>query len=163
MELKERIIKAIIELRVHGLANGGTIGYHAGWCDDVADRLADTLSLIKELTEENEAWQKSLITQKENADKAYYELACELENLRAENERLKNRITFQVVMPDEKMEEIKAECLERVELDVRKCRADTVRKMQERLIAEFRKDDRMNYYIRKTLDQIAKEMLEGEK
>ena len=39
-------------------------------------------------------------------------------------------------------------------------RADTVRKMQERLIAEFRKDDRMNYYIRMTLDQIAKEMLE---
>ena len=30
----------------------------------------------------------------------------------------------------------------------------------ERLIAEFRKDDRMNYYIRMTLDQIAKEMLE---
>lgn len=28
------------------------------------------------LTAENEAWQKSLITQKENADKAYYELAC---------------------------------------------------------------------------------------
>ena len=39
---------------------------------------------------------------------------------------------------------------------------DTVRKMQERLIAEFRKDDRMNFYLRKTLDQIAKEMLEGE-
>jgi hypothetical protein len=48
-----------------------------------------SLSLINELTEENEAWQKSLITQKENADKAYYELACEVENLRAENERLK--------------------------------------------------------------------------
>ncbi len=41
--------------------------------------------------------------------------------------------------------------------------ADTVRKMQERLIAEFRKDDRMNYYIRKVLDQIAKEMVEDNK
>ena len=51
--------------------------------------LRDALSLIKELTEENESWQKSLITQKENADKAYYELACEVENLRAENERLR--------------------------------------------------------------------------
>ena len=39
-------------------------------------------------------------------------------------------------------------------------KADTVREMQERLIAEFRKDDRMNYYIRMTIDQIAKEMLE---
>ena len=44
---------------------------------------------IKELTEENEAWQKALITEKENADKAYYELACEVENLRDENERLR--------------------------------------------------------------------------
>ena len=42
-------------------------------------------------------------------------------------------------------------------------KADTVRKMQERLIAEFRKDGRMNYYLRMTLDQIAKEMcLEGD-
>ena len=39
-------------------------------------------------------------------------------------------------------------------------KADTVRKMKERLIAEFRKDDRMNYYLRKTLDQVAKEMEE---
>ena len=42
------------------------------------------------LSEENESWQKSLITEKENADKAYYELACEVENLRAENERLRS-------------------------------------------------------------------------
>lgn len=42
-------------------------------------------------------------------------------------------------------------------------KADTVRKMQDRLIAEFRKDDRMNYYLRMTLDQIAKEMVDGEK
>ena len=33
----------------------------------------------------------------------------------AEIERLKNSITFQVVMPDEKMESIKAECLKRVD------------------------------------------------
>ena len=40
-------------------------------------------------------------------------------------------------------------------------KADTAKKMQERLIAEFRKDDRMNYYLRMTLDQITKEILEG--
>ena len=63
-------------------------------CLDVL--VVDTLALIssqeqriKELTEENEAWQKALITEKENADKAYYELACEVENLRDENERLR--------------------------------------------------------------------------
>lgn len=48
------------------------------------------------LTEENEAWQKALITEKENAGKAYYELACEVEDLRAENERLRG-----VGLPDE--------------------------------------------------------------
>ena len=46
---------------------------------------------IKELTEENEAWQKRLIATEEKADKAYYELACEVENLRTESDRLKAR------------------------------------------------------------------------
>ena len=41
--------------------------------------------------------------------------------------------------------------------------ADTVRKMQERLRQEFRKDGRSNYYIKMTIDQIAKEMLEDTK
>ena len=63
MELEEQITKAIMELRTHGLAYGGTIGYHAGWCDDVADRLADAISLIKKLTEENER----LIAKERNA------------------------------------------------------------------------------------------------
>lgn len=48
----------------------------------------EALSLIKELTEENEAWQKQLISTEEKSGKAYYELACEVEDLRAENERL---------------------------------------------------------------------------
>lgn len=43
----------------------------------------------------------------------------ELAKKDAEIERLKNSITFQVTMPDEKMEEIKNECLERVELGVK--------------------------------------------
>jgi uncharacterized coiled-coil DUF342 family protein len=40
-------------------------------------------------------------------------------------------------------------------------KADTVRKFAERFISELRKDGRMNYYIRKVLEQIVKEMLEG--
>ena len=88
--------------------------------------------------------------------------------LTEENERLKNSITFQVVMPDDKMEEIKAECLERVELDVKKCRADTVRKMQERLEAEtITIQDHTgklgSVVLVSTIDQIAKEILENGK
>lgn len=43
---------------------------------------------ISKLTEENEAWQKQLITTEEKSGKAYYDLACEVENLRAENQNL---------------------------------------------------------------------------
>ena len=92
MELKEHIIKAIIELRVHGLDNGGTIGYHAEWCDDVADRLVNAISLIKELTEENE----KLLTALANYDRQTevriaeeYYTAEAYEELREENERLR--------------------------------------------------------------------------
>lgn len=87
--------------------------------------------------------------------------------LTEESERLRNRITCQVVLPDEKLEEIKNECLERVELDIKKIEADTVRKMQERLRIYFGTYV-LSYKIPlsealKAIDQIAKEMLEGEK
>ena len=53
MELnRDQIKKAIMELRRHGLSYGGTIGYHAGWCDDVADRITDAIALIKEQEEQ---------------------------------------------------------------------------------------------------------------
>lgn len=86
-----------------------------------------------------------------------------VEKLTAENERLKNSITFQVVMPDDKIEEIKAECLERVELDVKECRADTVRKMYEKLKEKYTNHSWGGFYVPDyMIDQIAKEMLEGE-
>lgn len=92
------------------------------------------------------------------------ECRVKFKRLTEENERLKNSITFQVVMPDEKMEEIKAECLERVALDVKECRADTVRKMQERLRKEaypFPCAIGTEYAVPYCkIDQIAKEMLE---
>lgn len=47
---------------------------------------------IKKLTEENEAWQKALITEKEESGKAYYDLACKAEELCAENEELKAKM-----------------------------------------------------------------------
>jgi coenzyme F420-reducing hydrogenase delta subunit len=45
---------------------------------------------------------------------------------------------------------------------IAEAKADTVKEFAERLTAEFRKDGRMNYYIRMTLDQIKKEMLKEE-
>lgn len=74
--------------------------------------VADALALIKELTEENEAWQKQLLSQKEKAGKAYYELACEVEDLRAKNENLH------------------ASCTE-LTRNLHECKADAVREMRE--------------------------------
>ena len=44
----------------------------------------------------------------------------------AEIERLRNRITCQIVIPDEKLEEIKNECLERVELDIKEIKTQAI-------------------------------------
>lgn len=78
-----------------------------------------------------------------------------INELTEENERLKSvEFTCGFVKPHKVLE-----CP--IFDEIERTKTDTVRKMKERLIAEFRKDDRMNYYLRKTLDQIAKE-LEGE-
>ena len=80
--------------------------------------------------------------------------------LSEENERLRNRITCQVVLSDEKVEEIKNECLARVELDIKAIKSDTVREMQER-ITEYA----TNGYPRKVrldvIDRIVEEMVDG--
>ena len=52
------------------------------------ERLHATRTELTRVQEENEAWQMQLISEEEKANKAYYELACEVEDLRAENERL---------------------------------------------------------------------------
>ncbi len=80
---------------------------------------------IGELTEENKAWQKQLISTEEKSGKAYYNLACEVEDLRAENEKLAHSCT-----------ELTQECKKwqgRVKIECEYTRADTVRKMQEML------------------------------
>ena len=56
-----------------------------------------------------------------------------IKELTEENERLRNRVVCKVVIPDDKIEEIKNECLERVELNIKAIQADTVREMQERV------------------------------
>lgn len=82
----------------------------------------------------------------------------------AEIEKLKNSISFQVVMPDEKLEEIKAECLARVELDINAIRAKAITEFAERLKAheclpEYPWDE--PFVLAGCIDQIAKE-LKGE-
>ena len=140
MELKEQIIKQM-----------------QGWCDNMCENaclkgeslngkihtceicfpntVKNALSLIKELTEENEAWQKQLIATEEKSGKAYYELACEVEDLRAIAEQYQKQF-----------EEAKA---------------DTIRKMQERLKKAFNFGHTiLEKSICDIIDQIAKEMLE---
>lgn len=52
-------------MRKRGLSNGSSLGYHAGWCDEVADLLENALALIRELAEENAA-RKGLNTMLDN-------------------------------------------------------------------------------------------------
>lgn len=94
----------------------------------------DTLSLINELAEENER----LRAEKE---------AIEIFNkdYKSINKRLKEQL-------DDKCDR----CIERE-------RADTVRKMQERLEKECLIDRGYEVLLEGTIDQIAKEMLEGTK
>lgn len=47
----DKIEKALHELRRIGLSNGGSLGYHAGWCDAVADVLEEA---IRDLRAEND-------------------------------------------------------------------------------------------------------------
>ena len=117
---------------VGGTSERQILGTCQGWL------MKDALSLIKKLTKEVEDL-KAIAEQYQKQFEDCYE---EKAKLTEENERLH------------------ASCTELTQ-NLHECKADTVRKMQERLIAEFRKDDRMNYYLRKTLDQIAKEMEEG--
>ena len=150
----------------------------------MCDMSADALSLINELTEENKAWQKQLIAKEEKADKAYYELACEVEDLRAENENLHascTELTRKCASLTEendkltrnlKIANLQIECKERIlesymlqygtvadkEVFLKKERADTVREMQERLCEGRVSND--NVVI--VANQIAKEMLEDE-
>lgn len=167
-----------------------------GWFNH--DILVDAVAVItsqeqriKELTEENEAWQKQLISTKEQAGKAYYDLACEVEDLRAENERLRgvgipdNEVYIR--LSDAKHAIMEYACNQTVSkyASAEICKAvrngaegamneldyitpvkvapiaDTVREMQERLYDLIADADDVNPVSYSQIDQIAKEVLEG--
>ena len=101
----------------------------------------NALALINELAEENERL-ASLCTSKDVI----------IGDMNAENERLRAEISVKKKLLDKSVE---------VE---DKVKADTVRKMQERLLKRFGDDSNRvfsNYNIHRYIDQIAKEMLEG--
>lgn len=128
--------------RGQSVENGEYIGCSNRLMADALALITSQEQRIKELTEELEnerSWADSMI---DNLRDDISELAKENERLRAENQSYA---------------ELEQGCYV---TGYKKMKADTVRNMQERLIAEFRKDGRMNYYLRMTLDQIAKEMLE---
>jgi hypothetical protein len=134
MELKrDEIIKALECCSNNDECAGEACPYYKTGCEKNMPK--DSLSLIKELTEENE--------------------------------RLSNRTTCQVVFPDEKLEEIKNECLERVELDIKAIQADTIQKMYKMLHDKVKtiytdENDRLWYDIveLEDIDRIVEELKE---
>lgn len=102
---------------------------------------ADALSLIKELTQANEQLSESY----DHLEKTKDELLAERSRLTEENERI-------------------SQSLANSKSILANSRADTVRKMQERLTTFFANDDNLKYnevdaeYINEMIDQIAKEM-----
>lgn len=113
----------------------------------------DALSLIKELTEENEKLLTALANYDRQTDvriaEEYYTVEA-YEELREENERLRAEVSVKKKLLDK--------C---VDLEDR-VRADTVRKMQERLKKAFNFGHTiLEKSICDIIDHIAKEMLEG--
>ena len=159
-------------------------GFRTPICDGLYAKLPNVESLadylishgvIKELTEENEAWQKQLIATEEKSGKAYYEIACEVENLRKENENLHascTELTQKCASLTEENERL-SQSLANTKSILANSKADTVRKMQEIITANYAvskvhyaKDEAPTITYQLTnwqLDQIAKEMLEGSK
>lgn len=142
---REQIIKAIAELRKHGLANGGALGYHAGWCDEVADTL-------EELTEENEALQKELIATQEKADKEYYELALEIDKVQSENELVKKFCG----VDSNAVETFREYVCNRIN----RAKALTARKMQYMIQARCMKGGIYPSFVERTIENVAKELAE---
>lgn len=136
------------------------------------------------LTDENEAWQKQLITAEEQADKAYYNLACEVEDLRGENARLHASCTeferkcASLNDENERLKEIlhtdiRFVCVSRgsgktnhlkevARLRMDEVRAYAVREMHSKIKDRCIKGGIYPAFVARTIDQIAKEMLEGD-
>ena len=83
-----------------------------------------------------------------------------IKELTEKNERLRNWCENKIVLDNDELKEVKTACLERIKLDVKRIKTDTVREFAEKLKKGFRKYDRANWAVRAIIDQIVKEMLE---
>lgn len=69
-----------------------------------------------------------------------------INELESENARLANRITYRVTIPDNKLEKIKKECIERVEIDKEKLLKQFAERLKERLKDNVNGDN-VDYYV----------------
>ena len=124
-------------------------------------RLRSEVSVKKKLLCKAETRIEVLEEAKKQLEIDNFNANMNLETVAEENERLKNRITCQVILPEEKMEEIKNECLERVELDVKAVQADTLEEYRKRVYRKMEKYTIFGReYMQRIMREVAKEMLE---
>lgn len=116
---------------------------------------ADALALIKELADENESLTKTVKVRGETIEKLQFSVTDISEDNRKLTEKNEGLIAEMTHLELHREADIKA---------FKALKADTVRKMQERLHERF--GDRAAYtasHCHEAIDRIAEEMLEGEK
>lgn len=153
MELnKEQIIKALECCTYGGDVTKSQVEvcspcpyFNEGNCTDILKENA--LSLIKELTEESKKWEQAY----DCMDSACRELSSKCDELTEENESLKTQ------------RRVLAVGLKDMRKEIRGIKADTVRKMHSEIKDRCIKGGIYPAFVKSTIDQIAKEMLEGEK
>ena len=96
---------------------------------ECANLAKNTLLLIKELAEEV----ANLKAIAEQYQKQFEDCAEDRAKLTEENERLKNWCENKIVLDNDELKEVKTACLERIKLDVKRIKTDTVRKFAKRL------------------------------
>lgn len=146
----EDVMRAIAELRKRGLSNGGGLGYHAGWCDEVADLLESVNALLREKDAKIAELQSIAEYQQSSNMKRWFEL----------QEKDK-----QIAEKDAEIERLRYN-LEAV-LEERADHSDAIAEFAERLkhtlcINNEENTEFFDYaYTLETIDQIAKEMKEN--
>ena len=167
----EKIIKT---LRNHGFNNGATLGYHASWCDEAADRLEEyeeqciafceilpTCEGCSGKTEEGVRTEdcvyaiNNLYCMK-RARENYFAMKAKVEELTEENERLKAvEFTCGFIKPHKVLE-----CP--IFDEIERTKADTVRKMHSEIKVRCIEGGIYPAFVARVIEDVASEMAEGE-
>ena len=122
----------------------------------------DALSLIKELTEDVERLRKQCGEIIVECDERDAERLKQVAELTAENERLRADVAKEFTCVFGKPHKV-SDCP--ITDEIAKAKADTVRKMQERLMQKILENtvgnDSFAYFLKGYIDQVTKEMEEG--